>query len=179
MTMAHNQFIRKLWISSGIILTSVVVLVGAIAYCINDLSVQAGAIVDDRASIQSRADAVADLAGLEAAMPAVGEYRSAINQLLPDQYGLVTFGSWFSRIGSQYGVTANATFQNSFVPAAGTSAGTAGFSFDAEGSPANIISFLDEIDTKSSGFLLAVTSFNFTSDGTNAKVTGQGTVFFQ
>jgi len=179
MTMARNQFVKQLWISSGIILASVVILAAAIYYCIGDLSAQAGMIVDDRAALQNRTDAVADLARLKAGAPPAAQYQSAIDQLLPDQYGLVTFGSWLARVGNQYSVTTNATFQDSFVPPQGTSAGTAGFSFDAEGSPSNLIAFLDEIDTKSSGFLLTITSFDFTSDGTNAKVTGQGTIFFQ
>jgi hypothetical protein len=179
MTMAHSQFVKQLWISCGIILASILILTGAIYYFISDLSTQAGVIVDDRAALQNRFNAVTDFAGLENALPEATQYQLAMDQLLPDQYGLVTFEQWLARIGSQYDVTTDAGFQNSIVAPEGATVGTAGFSFDAEGSPANLISFLDDISTKSSGFLLTLSSFEFTSDGTNAKVTGQGMVFFR
>jgi hypothetical protein len=177
--MDHNTFIRQLWMGLGIIIASIAIAAGATYYFVNDLSTQATAIVNDRATIQQKTDAVADLASLEAAVPQAAQYQSAMDQLLPDQYGLVTFEQWLAQLGSKYDVTTNASFQNVVVVPQGTTAGTAGFSFDAEGSPSNIVSFLDEISSKSSGFLLSLSSFDFTSDGTSAKVTGQGTIFFR
>ncbi len=177
--MTNNRFTRQLWMSFGIIVVCIALAAGAIYYFVNDLSAQADAIVGDRATIQEQTDSVTDLANLEHAVPQAAQYQSAMNQLLPDQYGIVTFEQWFSQLGGKYNVTANAVFQSSIVLPQGTTAGTAGFSFDVEGSPSNIAIFLDAISSKSSGFLLTLSSLDFSSDGTNAKVTGQGTIFFR
>jgi hypothetical protein len=177
--MVNNRFTKQLWISSGIVAASIALAAGAVSYLANDLSAQADTIMNDRATVQGQTDSVADLASLEGAMPQATQYQLAMDRLLPDQYGLVTFEQWLAQSGKNYGVTANAVFQNSVVSPQGTTPGTAGFSFDAEGSPASVISFLDEVSSKSSGFLLTLNSFDFTNDGTNAKVTGQGTIFFR
>jgi hypothetical protein len=135
--------------------------------------------MSDRAAVQQQTDSVADLASLEHAVPQAAQYQLAMDRLLPDQYGIVTFGQWLTQMGRRYSVTANAQFLGAVVSPQGTTPGTAGFSFDIEGSPSNVTSFLDEISSKSSGFLVSLTSFDFTNDGASAKVTGQGVIFFR
>jgi hypothetical protein len=82
-------------------------------------------------------------------------------------------------LGAKYDVTTNAAFQGSVVPSAGTTPGTAQFSFSVEGSPENIAAFLDGMNAKSTGFLVTLISFNVTGSGSNENMTGQGILFFR
>jgi hypothetical protein len=143
------------------------------------ISSEVDAIVSDRAMVRSKTDALADLAQLESGAPQAAQYQEAIDQLLPDQYGLVAFTQWLTQLGNKYGVTTNAAFQGSVTPSAGTTPGTAQFSFSAQGSPGALASFLDGMSAKSSGFLLTVTSFDVTGGGSNENMTGQGVLFFR
>jgi Tfp pilus assembly protein PilO len=177
--MVKDRFLRQLLINIGIILASIIVAAGIIFFLSGTIATQVSMIQKDRTLVQQNTDAIANLAQLESDAPQAARYQAAINELLPNQYGLLTFAQWLSQLGAQYGVTANAAFQGAVVPRAGTTAGTAQFSFNAEGSPANMATFLDALNVQSTGFLVSLTSFDVTSDGVNEKIVGQGTLFFQ
>lgn len=175
--MGRNQFVRQLWISAGVIVGSIAIAAGAMAFFSGGLSSQADAIVNDRAIVQSKTDALANLAQLESEAPQAAQYQAAMDQLLPDQYGLVTFTQWLAQLGAKYNVTTNAAFQGSVTPANGITPGTAQFSFTAQGAPQDLTDFLDGMNTKSSGFLLTLTSFDVTGQGSTESITGQGMLF--
>ena len=178
--MVKDHFLRQLWISSGVIVVSILAAAYGIYFYSGDLSAQADKIVNDRAVIQQQTDSIGDLANLERAVPQAAQYQAAMNRLLPDQYGIVTLGEWFTQTGGKYGVSANAQLQGgSALSPQGLTPGSASFSFDAEGPPASLLSFLDEISSKSPGFLISLGQFDFTNSGTSAKVTGHGIVFFR
>ena len=177
--MVNEHFARRVWISVGIIVASIGLAAGLMDYFSQTLSAQANIITSDRAGIQERNNAIENLAALEAGARQAAPYQAAINQLLPGQYGLVTFTQWLSQLGTKDGVAADAVFQGAIDPPAGTSPGTAQFTFNAEGPPNNLIAFLDDMNARSSGFLISLSSFDVTNDGTNEKMTGQGVVFFR
>jgi hypothetical protein len=177
--MVKDPFIKKLWISLGIIVASVVIAVGLVYYFLGGLSKKVTEIMTDRTMVQTQTSAVANLANLERGAAQAMQYQSALNQLLPDQYGLVAFGQWFAKEGQQYNVTANASLQGTPAQPQGATPGTASFTFNADGPLSSLTTFLDATAARSSGFLLTFSSFNLSSDGANYKITGQGTLFFQ
>ncbi len=130
--MEKKRFVRQLWISLGIIVGSVAIAAGILVFLSGNISAHANTIVSDRATVQSKTGALAGLAQLESEAPQAARYQLAIDRLLPDQYGLVTFTQWIAQLGAKYDVTTNAAFQGSVVPSAGTTPGTAQFSFSAE-----------------------------------------------
>ena len=177
--MNAKVFTRGLWISFGGIAISIVVAVGAIYYLAGDLSAQADAIARVRAQVQDETVAVGNLASLKAQAPQAEQYQTAIDGLIPGQYGLVTFSQWFQDMGKQYGVTAAASFQGAVTPAQGTVPGTVVFSFNASGPPSNVETFLDAVSRRATGFLLSIDSFNVSMNGTDYQVAGRGTLFSQ
>lgn len=177
MTMVKERFVKQLWIGCAIIAGSIVIAGVALFFLSGDMSAQAAMIVKDRQAIQQKTDAVATLAQLQGAVPQASQYEQAITQLMPDQYSLVTFPQWLSTLGGRYDVTTDAVLQGSASPASGATAGTAQFSFSAEGSPSNLTAFLNGMNLTSPGFLLSISSFNVVSDGANEKITGQGILF--
>jgi hypothetical protein len=177
--MVKDRFTRQLLISGGIIVASIIIAGGALFFFSSSISAQALVIANDRMTIQQDTNTVANLAQLGADASQAMQYQAAIDQLLPSQYGLVTFTQWLTQLGEKYNVTADAAFQGSITPPTGVTPGSAQFSFSAEGTPGDIASFLDDMDAKSAEFLLSLSSFDVSADGTNEKVTGQGVLFFQ
>ncbi len=177
--MRKDRFLKQLWISFGVIIASTIITGVALYFFAGDFSANADAIMAARAMIQRQNDALANLANLEQQAPRAERYQTEMDQLIPNQYGLVSFIRWFKDIGNQYDVTASAVFQGLIVPAHGSTPGTISFSFSAQGTPSNLISFLDTVGatSTSSGFPLTVSSFNITINGTSANATGQGELF--
>lgn len=177
--MVKKRFSTQLWISSGILVGSVVIAAVALQLIAGKMSADVDAITADRAAAESQTNLLGELTALEAGAPSAARYETAMNQLLPDQYGLVTFPQWLSQLGSKYGVTTDAAFQGSVNLPSGSTAGTAQFSFSAQGSPQNLAAFLADMNTTSSGFLIELTSFGVTNTGSSENMTGQGTLFFR
>ena len=175
--MVKDRFAKQLWISGGVILGSIAIAAGVLVYLAGEISAEASLNTNDRQASQAKTDAVSTLAELEAAVPLAAQYQEEIAQIIPDQYGLVTFPQWLATLGARYNVTANAVLQGTANAASGGSAGNAQFSFTAEGSPSNLTAFLDSMNEKSAGFLLTLNSFEVVSDGANQKITGQGILF--
>ncbi|GEM_PF-2271251 len=177
--MVNEQFSKKLWISFGIVVASFAIAGGALYFFAGDLSANADAIVIARAALYQQNSAVANLASLKQQAVQAVRYQSAMDQLVPNQYNLVTFTQWFTDQGRQFNVDANAEFQGSAMPSQGSAPGSDAFSYTATGSVSNIASFLDFVSAKSSGFLVLFNSFNITGGGTSYSAQGQGTVFSQ
>lgn len=175
--MVKDRFTKQLWISGGIILGSIAIAAGVLVYLAGEISAQTSMITGDRQAIQAKTDAVSTLAQLEAAVPQAAQYEEAIGQIIPDQYGLVTFPQWLSTLGGKFNVTANAVLQGTANSASAGSAGNAQFSFTADGTPSNLAAFLDSMNEKSAGFLLTLNSFDVTNDGANQRISGQGILF--
>ena len=160
--MTNEHFARRLWIGFGIIIASIIIAGGALYFFSGDLSANAAAIVSARGALNEQDAAVANLAGLKQQAAQAAQYQAAMDQLVPDQYGLVTFTQWFAAQGTQYNVSASAEFQGEPISSDGTTPGSAPFTFTVSGSIANLTSFLDAIGAKSSGFLVLITSYNIT-----------------
>lgn len=177
--MGNERFTRHLWISFGIVAASIIIAGGALYFFANNLSASADAIVSARTAVNGQDAAVANLADLKQQAVQAAPYQTAIDELIPDQYGLVPFTQWFAQQGGPYNVAASAAFQGGVTPSSGSTPGNIAFSFTASGSLGNIISFLEFVSTQSSGFLVAFNAFNVTSNGTDYTITGGGTVFSQ
>jgi len=172
-----ESFARQFWISLAIILASAALAALAIYYLGGDLAAQAIATVNSRSEAQGQVATLQNLANLKSQAPKAAQYQAAMNRLLTDQYGLVAFAGWFSKLGTQYGITANATLQGNGTPGSGSTPGTESVTFDVEGPPDIVTQFLDIVSTKAAGFLFTINTYDVELDGSNYRVTGQGTVF--
>ena len=174
------NFNKQLWVSFTIIAASIAIAVAGMSYFSSALDASAVKLVNDRTSLQAETDAVDTLAQLEHDAPIAAQYQSAINKLLPTQDQLIGFGDLLNAVAASDTVTATFAFQgNPAIPQPGT-AGTAAFSLDVVGAPDRIALFLRDIESNSTNFLLTITSFNLTNDGSgNGNLTAQGSLFFQ
>ncbi len=175
-----TNFKKRLWISGSIIIGSLLIGIGGLYYFSGSLNASANTFLNDRAAAQAQTAALGKLAELQQDAPSAVVYQDAINKLLPDQYALINFPTWLSPIAQADGVTVNATLGDNLNPPSGGTPGTAPFSLNAQGSPAGIAAFLEDIESKSQSFLLTVSAFDMTSQANgSAELTAQGYVYFQ
>lgn len=174
-----DKFTKQLWISFGIIFGSIIAAAAGLYVLSGSLDTSVAKIVRTRTLLATQAAAVGSLAELKKDAPVAQQYQNAINQLLPDQYGLIGFNSWISGIASNHSVSATVSFQgNPVIPSAGTP-GTAAFSMTVTGPISNVTAFIQDIETQEPAYLLSLSSFDLTDDGTTATFTGQGNLYFQ
>jgi len=172
-----DNFKRSLLITSSIIVGSAVVAAVVIYFLSNDLAAQVGKIVEDKAFAAQQAAALTILANLKADVPVATTYTTAMEKLLPTHDELIGVPQWINTTASADGVAASFSFQGSNVPASASAAGTDTFSLSVQGPIANITSFLNDIETKSSQFLLSVTNFDLVASGSGYTLSVQGVVY--
>jgi hypothetical protein len=177
--MVNERFIKRLWISFGVVIVGIVIASAALYFFAGNLSATADTIVSARTALTDQNAAVANLASLKQQAAQAAQYEPAISHLVPNQYGLVPFSQWFTQQGTAHNVTADAMLQGTVTPSVGSTPGSAAFSFTATGSLSDIASFLDFVSAKTSEFLVTLSSFNVTTNGTNYSIAGNGMVFSQ
>ena len=170
---------RHLIISFSVIIVSVIIATCVLYILSDNIAAQVTKVQADRALVSEQTDALDVLSDLTEQAPQAAAYQSAIDQLLPDQDGLLTFQEWLANIASSHQVSANATFAGNPSLANGSQAGQSNFSLEVDGSVDNIIAFLDDIEAKSPGFLVQLSSFNLVTSNGSYKFTAPGVVFFR
>lgn len=173
------SFKRQLILSFGVIIASVAVATVAIYIVSGDIASQVQKIQADRALINQNSGALDVVADLRDQVPQADSYAAAIDQLLPNQDGLIGFSNWLDTIAAANQVSASASFAGGPTPPSASVPGELSFSLQVSGSLANITTFLNDIEAKSPGFLLEISSFNIVPSGGNEELTAQGNVFFR
>jgi hypothetical protein len=177
-----DNFKKKTWISLGIILGSIIIASAAFYYFSGDLATQANKITLERQSVSGENNALDSLALLKGDESKAEVYTAQMNQLLPDQYGIVNFNSWLVKTGASYGVSVSSAFVGSGNPSAQATAATPGtinFSLSVQGPAGSTTKFIAYLESGSTGYLLTLTSFDYTSDTSGEKVNAQGILFFR
>ena len=174
-----DTFKRKLALDLGIILGGIILATIGLYVLSGRISTQVKKIIADRSLVAQQTAALASLADLTRDAPQAAKYEAAINKLLPDQYQLIGFSDWLAAQGQQFNVTTHFNLQSPPSASSPTSAGTAPFTADAEGSVANIVAFLKDIETQAPGYLLSVNSFDLSNNGDSSRVNIQGTLYVQ
>lgn len=176
-----TNFKKKLLLSTGIIVASVILAVGALVYLSNNLNANAASLMNDRAAMQDKTSDLARLADLEHDAPLAATYQAAIGQLLPPAAGLINVPPAVAALATADGVTATFSFEGNPSAAAGDTIGTVPFSLSVQGTLDHVTSFLADLETKTNSFLVNVDSFDVANSGAGGEVTltGQGTLYFQ
>jgi hypothetical protein len=172
-----TSFAKQLWLSSGIILVSVIAAFIGIYLLSGSTSAQADKIISDRTLIAQQAAVLGSLAKLESDAPHAADYMAAMDMLLPVHDDLISFPQWVTMLAGKYSVTVSFSFTGNNVVATPTAAGSDGFSLNADGTALNLVAFLNDLESHAPGFLLSLDSFSLTSDGPNYAFTSQGRLF--
>lgn len=151
----------------------------AIYFLTGQIAVITKKIVADRSLIDQQTGSLAVLASLKNDAPEAAKYQAVMEKLLPTQDGLVSFGQWLDGIARADHLSINFAFQNSTVPSTESTAGTVGFTLEADGSLDTIGLFLKDIESRASGFLLQINSVTLVKNDHDYRMNAQGSVFFK
>jgi hypothetical protein len=173
------SFKRKLILSFSIITVSVAGATAALYFLSGNIASQVKKVQADRSLINQDTSALDTVSVLREQLPQATAYEAAIDQLLPTQDGLIAFGDWVNTIAEAHQVTATVSFMGSPMPPSATAPGASDFSLEVDGPLDNIVAFLTDIESQSSGFLLQISSFDIAESNGSDRLTGQGNVFFR
>jgi len=174
-----SNFTKRLLWSLGILLGSIGIVIAALFILSNSLNAKAAAIIQNRSAEQAANASLSQLAELEHDQPIAAKYIAAVGQIIPKQKTLISFPGLVASIGVTDSVTATVSFTgNPATPVPGT-LGNAVFTVNSQGSFTNLVIFLNDLETKTPGFLLNIGSFSITNSGPNAELTASGNLFFQ
>jgi hypothetical protein len=176
--MAAN-FKRPLIVSFSIIAGSIAIATAIVYFLTQNISAQAVKIASDRSAIAAETGVLASIASLNAQASQAAVYRRAMEKLLPNQDGLIGFGQWAGNLAAANHVAAHVSFQGKNISPSPAMAGQAGFSLTVNGPVSNIVAFINAMEAKSSGFLLAISSFDLASGNPDYQLSAQGNLFFR
>jgi hypothetical protein len=157
----------------------VILAIVAFWFLLGSITAQADRVISQKNATQEGTNAIASFAVLKAAAPQAAQYEAAMQTLLPDQSGLITFNSWVNQAAKKYSVTATVAYQGDPVPATAGIPGTANFTMTAQGPENSIAPFMDYLSSQASGFILLFGSFDFTNNQAQESVIAQGTLYFR
>jgi hypothetical protein len=175
----NDSFKKHLQIGLGVIFGSIVIASIAFYFLSKGLEAQADSLVVEKTAVKNEANALANFAALESDAPKAMQYDAAIQKLVPDQLGLITFNTWVSQIAKEYDVIATVAYQGDPTLPVGVVPGSTAFTMTAQGPENSIVPFIDYISAQAVGFPFSFGSFDFTNDRTQENFTGQGTLYFR
>ena len=173
------SFRRYLIVSITILLGSVAVCIALFLFLSNDLAVQAHAIAANRNTVEESAQALTLGTALARRAGEASHVLTAMNNLLPSKDALLEFPKWMSGIARGHNVVVRFSFQGDTTNPTATDPGSIGFSIDASGSHSDLSAFLEEVEAKSTSFLVTFSSLNFRKDSATYRASAHGKVFFQ
>ena len=171
------NFKRQLIMSLAVMLGGIVLSAGAFYFLVGNINAAANTIVTDKALADQQSGALAVVATLKRQEAQAAVYQAAMNKLLIGQDGLIGFNQWISNAAARHQVTDTVTFQH--ASPLDSFAGEMGFSLGVNGSIANIISFLNDIELEGSGYLVQIKAFTLTSVNGSYQLSSQGYVFYK
>jgi hypothetical protein len=174
-----ERFRKYVLVNTGIILGSFV-LFGLIFYFMSQsLAAKADQILSDRAVIATRGADLENLSQLKANASAAETFQKKIDALLPAQDGLIGFSQFLNNMARTHSLGLVFNFTNPPVPPAAAAPGYVTFTAVVEGSAPNIRSFLEELEFKTSRFVVNLQAVDFSSPIDGARANLQGQVFFR
>jgi hypothetical protein len=173
-----THFNRSFAIGVSIVFGSILVAGLAVYYISGVINTNLKSIVSDKLQISQQSNSIAIIAGLKHQAAQAAPYQAAMDQLLPTQDQLINFSQWVTNIAASHQVNTTVSFQGNPSNSSG-SAGQTQFSFTGTGSMSALASLLDDLQSRSAGFLLKLTSVDLVDQGTLYQLNGQGTVFFR
>lgn len=157
-----------------------IIVSGSLVYWLSfKLNGEAADVASDRNIIRSNSQLIEGLANIKSAAPEIGKYKQALDALLPMKDELVNFSGWLDGLSRAHQVSENFSFQGNVVEASKTEAGYAGFSLNARGAYDNLISFLNDVESRAPRYLVSFDNFDLNREGAGYRISVRGRIFFR
>lgn len=175
----QDGFRRALILNSIIIFVSFMVFVLS-GYFLNDRLNSAGArILEMRKNLANFAGSAERLADLKNSLLEADEYDKKMELFLPVQDQLWNFPEYARSVARTNGVDLTISFLPDIIASSPTSAGSVGFSMQAQGNLSNIMGFMEELEKKTTRFWIGLDTIDLSRSGDLFSLQSQGKVFFK
>jgi hypothetical protein len=174
-----DSFKKQLWISLGIIITSIVVALIVVYLFISDISSKTSQVLLYRSGIALESANLGNAAQLKKDAAQAALYQTAIQKLLPNQDGLINFPQMVDSIARSYNLNDQVSFTNDSIAPSPSAVGSIGFSIEVDGKASDCVAFLQNIELKSDQFVIRVDNFEFSGGDAKSRLVVGGKVFFQ
>lgn len=136
-------------------------------------------IAAERQTLAERTYALDNLSLLKNKAPEAAGYKEKLTALLPSQDGLLSFPPYVERISGVHNVGSTFAFAGPPILSQGNQPGYIPFTLGVTGSPENIRDFLNDLESKSTRFLVNIDSVEFAASGIDYRADMKGRVYFQ
>lgn len=175
-----DPFKKTLLIGSSLIGGSFALFLLAAYFMAGALASASQEIIGDRTTAAERTYAIENLAVLKQQAPQAEEAGSKITTLLPTQDGLLGFPEFMERTARVHNVGLAFSFSGPPVPAEGSKEpGYVPFQISVDGQADDIVSFVKDIETASTRFLVNFDSLTLSANASAYRADAGGKVYFQ
>jgi hypothetical protein len=136
-------------------------------------------IVADRSEAAQRTYAIENLSLLKTQQPVAAAYKQKIDGLLPTEDGLFAFITYIQGIAKIHQTSLTFSYSGAAVPPSPGNPGYIVFTASVSGSASDIRDFLNDIETKTTRFLVNIDSVDMAGDGGQYRAALKGKVFFK
>ena len=170
---------REIIITSALVAGSLLLFMIAFWAIMGRIDTAVASIKLARATLKSNAQAVSALATLKQNAPQADQYEKQINLLLPKREELLGVTRAIDAIARAHNVTFHFSFQNVNGPASLGVPGYVAFNLDADGKYEDVRDFWNDLESKTSRFVMRFGGISVEASGAGYKMSGQGKVFFR
>lgn len=175
----HEHFRPYLWMNTGIILGSFLIF-GIIFYFFSQaLDGKVARVLANRTAIAQRSTDLESLSKLKTDTAAATELQKKLDALLPLQDNLIGFPQFLNTLARNHSLSLTFNFDGAPNPGVPPAPGYVGFSITIEGDGANIRAFVDELENKTTKFMVNLQGLALTPRSGIYHADLKGQVFFQ
>ena len=175
----EKSFKREFILGICLIAGSILAFLGVSSYFSGRLSDLATNIATSRFLLAKRAELLENLADVKRSSSESAAYKQKIDALLPTQEQLLNLSQVLSGLAAAHDVSFSFSFKGAPTLPQPTVPGSIAFAMDSSGDLNSILLFLNDIEPKSTRFILSFDSFDLSKLDQGYHLVAQGKAYFQ
>jgi len=175
----RDEFHRYVWLGSGYVIGSFVVVLIITGVLSANIHSRVKAITDARDTLYQHNHLIETMASFKQIGPQVDDYEAQLQVLIPSRDELINFGGWINTLAAQYQLTARISFIGDPPQSPGDgSLGRAEIALQTSGRPDQLKRFFDAVELQSPKFLTKFQGFDLVNGSDEYTINAQGVAFF-
>lgn len=175
----EKSFKRELILGICLIAGSILAFLGVSSFLSGKLSEIATSITTSRFLLAKRAELLENLADIKKTSSEANTYKQKIDALLPTQEQLLNLPQALNGLASAHKVSFSFTFKGTPTVPQASSPGWIAFAMDSSGDLNSILLFLNDIEPRSTRFILSIDNFDLSKVDQGYHLVAQGKAYFQ
>jgi hypothetical protein len=174
----EQTFQKRTWMNVGLIVATFAVFGIVFYFLAQKIDALGGEIIMARGQAAERTYALENLSMLRAAAPQAANYKKQLDALIPKQDDIFGFQAFLQSMARVHQVDVSFSYDGAPVLSVGTQPGYFPFSANVTGAVQNSREFLDELESKTTKFLVNIDTVDVTADQSSYHTDIKGKVYF-